>query len=107
MKMKKNNILHSNLAMDFIICLTVLHLSKASAETAPTIATTCVACHGQNGISAAPIWPNLAGQKEAYLVKQLKDFRSGARKDPVMAPLTMNLSDEDIDKLAKFYSNQK
>jgi len=44
----------------------------------------CSACHGAAGISAVPTYPNLAGQKVAYLVKQLKDFKTGTRNDPTM-----------------------
>ena len=47
----------------------------------------CAACHGAAGISAVPTYPNLAGQKEAYLAKQLKDFKSGKRNDPTMLSL--------------------
>ncbi|MFD2165672.1 c-type cytochrome [Thalassotalea euphylliae] len=67
----------------------------------------CAACHGAEGVSAIPMYPNLAGQKQAYLAKQLKDFRSGARKDPVMAPMAMGLSDADIDNLSAFYASLK
>ncbi|MEJ2310626.1 MAG: cytochrome c [Gammaproteobacteria bacterium] len=67
--------------------------------------TTCVACHGMDGISAIPNYPNLKGQKEAYLVKQMKDFKSGNRKDPVMSSMAMPLSDEDIADLAAYYSS--
>ena len=67
----------------------------------------CAACHGANGISAVPMYPNLAGQKAAYLAKQLKDFKSGARKDPVMAPMAMGLSDEDIANISAFYESLK
>lgn len=67
----------------------------------------CAACHGPTGISAIPMYPNLAGQKEAYLAKQLKDFKSGARKDPVMAPMAMGLSDEDIADISAFYASMK
>jgi cytochrome c553 len=67
----------------------------------------CSACHGADGNSANPIWPNLAGQKEAYLVKQLKDFKSGARKDPMMAPMAAPLSDQDMENLAAYFSSQK
>ena len=67
----------------------------------------CAACHGANGISAVPMYPNLAGQKAAYLAKQLKDFKSGARKDPVMAPMAMGLSDEDIANVSAFYESLK
>lgn len=68
---------------------------------------TCAACHGAEGISAIPMYPNLAGQKEAYLVKQLKDFKSGARKDPVMSAMAMPLSDEDIANVSAYYASKK
>ena len=67
----------------------------------------CVACHGANGISAIPNYPNLAGQKEAYIVKQLTAFKSGTRTDPVMAPMAMPLSDADIANLAAYFSGLK
>ena len=67
----------------------------------------CGACHGMAGVSAVPMYPNLAGQKEAYIVKQLKDFKSGSRKDPVMAPMAMALSDADMANLAAYYSSLK
>ena len=65
---------------------------------------TCMACHGAAGISPTGIWPNLAGQKEAYLVKQIKAFRDGVRVDPMMAPMVKALTDTDIDNLAAYYS---
>ena len=68
---------------------------------------TCAACHGAAGISAIPMYPNLAGQKEVYLVKQLKDFKAGKRKDPVMGAMAMPLSDEDIANLAAYYASLK
>jgi len=67
----------------------------------------CASCHGTIGISPSPIWPNLAGQKEAYLVKQIKDFRDGNRTDPTMAPMAAGLSDSDIENLAAYYANLK
>jgi cytochrome c553 len=67
----------------------------------------CSACHGAAGVSAVPMYPNLAGQKEAYIAKQLKDFKSGKRKDPVMAPMAMSLSDEDVANVAAYYSSLK
>jgi len=70
-------------------------------------AATCAGCHGANGISAAPNFPNLAGQKEAYLAKQMKDFKSGARKDPMMSGMAAPLSDADIANLAAYYSSLK
>jgi cytochrome c553 len=68
-------------------------------------AATCSACHGATGISANGMWPNLAGQKEAYLAKQMKAFRDGDRKDPMMAPMAAALSDDDIANLAAYYAS--
>ncbi|MEK7800958.1 MAG: c-type cytochrome, partial [Pseudomonadota bacterium] len=64
-------------------------------------------CHGAEGVSGAPIWPNLAGQKKDYHVKQMKDFKSGARKDPLMSPQAAMLSDADIADLAAYFSGLK
>ncbi|MEI6894640.1 MAG: cytochrome c [Colwellia sp.] len=67
----------------------------------------CAACHGPAGISPISIYPNLAGQKEAYLAKQLKDFKSGKRNDATMKGMIMALSDTDMDNLAAYYANMK
>lgn len=67
----------------------------------------CGACHGPDGNSTNAMWPNLAGQKAAYLVKQLKDFKSGARKDPIMAPMAAPLSVQDMENLAAYFTSQK
>jgi cytochrome c553 len=67
-------------------------------------AATCAGCHGSAGVSNNPLWPNLAGQKDQYLVKQLKAFRDGARKDPMMSPMAAPLSDQDIENLAAYFS---
>ncbi|MDX1459626.1 MAG: cytochrome c [Xanthomonadales bacterium] len=79
----------------------------ADIQAGKAKAATCVACHGAEGVSVNPMWPNLAGQKEAYLVKQMKDFRDGRRNDPVMAPMAKGLSDEDIANLAAYYASLK
>jgi cytochrome c553 len=70
-------------------------------------AAVCAGCHGANGISMAPIYPNLAGQKEAYLAAQLKAFRDGSRANAIMAPMAKPLSDADIDNLAAYFSSLK
>ena len=77
----------------------------ADAEAGKAKSATCQACHGANGISPNPIWPNLAGQKDQYLIAQMKAFRDGARKNPMMSPMAAPLSDEDIDNLAAYYSS--
>lgn len=67
-------------------------------------AAQCAACHGANGMAVLPDAPNLAGQTEIYLVKALKDYRSGARKHEQMSVMAKGLSDKDIDNLAAYYN---
>lgn len=71
-------------------------------------AATCAACHGADGNAAVPMYPSLAGQGEAYLVKQIKDFQKGkeGRDNAVMAPMVAGLSDDDINNLAAYFSSQ-
>ena len=68
---------------------------------------TCAGCHGINGISNNGMWPNLAGQKEPYLVSQLQQFRAGERKNAMMTAMAKGLSDADIANLAAYYSSLK
>ena len=96
----------------FFALVTVLIFASTSALAGDAAAgkakaAMCASCHGATGISISPIWPNLAGQKEQYLVKQIKAFRDGTRQDPMMAPMVAALSDADIDNLAAYYSSQK
>ncbi len=66
----------------------------------------CAACHGANGISVSEKYPNLAGQKENYLGKQLKAFKAKTRKNTLMNAIAEQLSDKDISNLAAFFSSQ-
>ena len=75
------------------------------AEVGKAKSALCAACHGADGISLADIWPNLKGQKEGYLVKQIKAFRDGERIDASMQPMVANLTDEDVDNLAAYFSS--
>jgi len=70
-------------------------------------AASCVACHGTNGISIMPIYPNLAGQKDAYLEAQIKAFRDGTRTNATMAPMVKSLTDADAANIAAFFSAMK
>jgi cytochrome c553 len=79
--------------------------SAADIEAGKAKAATCAACHGPAGISAVGMWPNLAGQKEEYLAKQIKAFRDGTRSDPSMSPMAAPLSDADIANLAAYFSS--
>lgn len=70
-------------------------------------AAMCIVCHGPDGNSSNPSWPNLAGQHAEYIIKQLQDYRDGRRKNDQMAPLAMALSDQDIADIAAYYAAQK
>ncbi len=92
-----------------IICIS-LFMNIAQAEGDPAAgqakSALCAACHGAEGVSPNDLWPNLAGQKQAYLVKQIKAFRDGGRNDPMMSPMVKALTDTDIDDLAAYYSSK-
>lgn len=96
----------------FSLLLTVGAISTASAvqgdaEAGKAKAAVCGACHGATGVNPNPLYPDLAGQNAQYVVKQLVDFKSGARKDMMMAPMAANLSEQDMADLAAFFAVQK
>lgn len=66
----------------------------------------CAACHGADGNSLLPDNPNLAGQHEAYLAKQLRNYKSGQRENAIMAGMVAGLTDQDMQNLAAFYASQ-
>lgn len=79
----------------------------ADAAAGQAKSAVCAACHGPDGHSVNPMWPNLAGQQEMYLAKQIKDFRDGNRKDPSMSAMVAGLTDDDVANLAAYYAKQK
>lgn len=71
-------------------------------------AAACAACHGIQGHSPNnPVWPKLAGQHPNYLRKQLRGFKSGARKNETMSPMAAPLGEQDIEDLAAYFSGQE
>jgi cytochrome c553 len=66
----------------------------------------CAACHGMDGNSQQPDYPKLGGQHADYLAKALRDYKSGARKNPIMAGFAAGLTRQDIDNLAAYYAQQ-
>ncbi len=93
------------------IIFTLLILSVSGQVFAADIAKgqglarrVCAACHGKQGISRAPVFPNLSGQKQAYLFKQLKDFKAGVRSSNNMQGVTASLSEEDMSNVAAYFA---
>ena len=80
-------------------------LVDGSATAGKARALTCTACHGPEGNSSSPMWPNIAGQNAPYILAQLQAFKSGARKNPLMSSQAMLLSDEDMANLAVYFES--
>lgn len=95
--------------MVLLSCLFGLLSSTAFAngdiEAGRTEAAVCAGCHGQNGNSANPIWPKLAGQHAFYIEKELRDFQNKKRLDATMAPMAAGLNDVDIENVAAFFAS--
>ena len=90
-----------------ILCSTAVH-AAGDAAAGKGKSVTCSACHGANGVATIPNYPNLAGQKEAYIVAQLQAFKSGERKgaqSAIMAPMAAGLSEQDMMDLAAYFSS--
>src|SRR3989338_8631795 len=66
--------------------------AAGNVEAGKAKAQMCLACHGADGNSVNPLWPSLAGQAQGYIAKQLGDFKSGKRKDPVMSGMAGGLA---------------
>jgi cytochrome c553 len=82
--------------------------AKGDATKGKTIVdNVCGACHGTDGNSTAPLYPNLAGQYPEYIDKQLTEFKSGARKNATMAPNAAKLSAQDMLDVAAYFSGQQ
>jgi cytochrome c553 len=96
-----------NLSLLRILCTSQAALAAGNAANGAAKAAVCGACHGPTGISVNPLWPNLAGQQELYMAKQIKAFRDGTRQEPTMQPFVMSLSDQDADDLAAHFSGLK
>jgi cytochrome c553 len=97
----------------FLALIAGLSLAMTASAPAADIAAgkkragQCAVCHGQNGVAVNPEAPNLAGESAVYIERQLTAFKSGARQHDVMSIIAKDLSDEDIQNLAAWYSAMK
>ena len=101
----KNLFLNSIMCVAIVVASPITAAGDASAGKGKSVA--CAACHGSDGNSPSDMFPKLAGQHESYLVKQLVDFKSGARKNAVMAPMVAALTEQDMADLGAFYASNK
>lgn len=91
------------LLLAFFCAAPVLAVDLAAGEQKAAV---CMGCHGPKGKSGSAQWPNLAAQQSTYLVNQLNAFKSGTRSNPMMQSMAANLSNDDINNLAAYFSSQ-
>ena len=83
---------------------TSIALAAGNVATGRQKALQCQTCHGLDGLSKMPDSPNIAGNPEQYLVRQLNAFRKGERKNDMMSIVVQQLSDQDVADLAAYYA---
>jgi cytochrome c553 len=95
--------------MTFVLALLAMPAMAFDGDAAKgqAAAGVCAACHGVDGNSLIPMNPTLAGQHPEYLYKQLVNFKSGERANPIMAAQVANLSDADMRNLAAHFASKK
>ena len=89
-----------------LLATTSMSAHAWDAARGKEISATCAACHGPDGTSAVPDFPNIGGQYKEYLYRALQDYKLGKREDPIMAGQVAELSKKDMQDLAAFYSAQ-
>lgn len=100
---------HTILGLALAMALGAGQQAHAAGDAAAGKAKTeaCAGCHGEDGNAPVAMFPKLAGQHPAYLVKQLRDFKSGKRVDPTMNAMAESLSDADMADIAAWYAQHK
>ena len=93
-----------------LIALVIMYsttvFSAGNKKAGAKKARACQVCHGKGGQSTNPTYPVLAGQHAKYIVKQLKAFKSGTRKDPIMNGMAATLDEQDMEDVAAFFQSR-
>lgn len=79
--------------------------TPAGAHAPPAAAAVCVACHGADGVGVVPQYPSLAGQHPDYMVQALREYKDGERKNPVMASMSLPVTEENMWVIAEYYAS--
>jgi len=90
-----------------LVSVEVHALDRGDPERGKQLSAACVACHDADGNSSNPQFPRIAGQHADYMVQALKAYKSGARKNAIMAGIVTGLSEQDMEDLAAYFSRQK
>ena len=98
----------TGLTLTFVLALLVImgtaH-AQGDVKAGSSKARACQVCHGKGGNSSNPSYPRLAGQHAQYIVKQLRAFKSGTRKDPIMNGMASTLTDQDMEDVAAYFES--
>jgi len=95
-----------NLKVALIAAFAAVTLAGAAASANDIAKNQCAACHGPDGNSINPEWPNLAGQHPKYVTGQLRAYKSGERVNPNMSAMVTTLTDDDIVALGDYYATK-
>ena len=95
------------LVLGALVAVSTPVAAKGDPEVGRKKSTPCAACHGANGVSPSPEFPNLAGQHADYLEAALRHYKNGKRKNPIMQAQVANLTSKDMMDLAAFFASQK
>jgi cytochrome c553 len=95
------------IALSVVSLLGFSNAFAADVAAGKAKAVTCAGCHGPDGISANPQWPNIKGQNAPYIEAQLKAFKSGTRANAMMASIAQGLTDADMANLAAYFASLK
>src|SRR5882757_9651514 len=90
-----------------LIASLALSNAAAAAQDVKETAQVCAGCHGENGVPVDKVTPIIWGQNEGYLYLQLRDFKSGARRNDTMGAIAASLEKEDMKALAAYFSGLK
>lgn len=89
-----------------MLLLSASAMAQGDAANGKALSVVCAACHGHDGNSPAGAFPSIAGQNSRYLVKQMREIKSGERSAPLMTGLLDSFSDQDLEDVAAFYAGQ-
>jgi cytochrome c553 len=102
----KKNLLALLLAVSFTSTSGILH-AEGNVSSGKEKAAACISCHGDNGNSIVSTFPKLAQQHSSYLINQLQAFKNGTRNNPMMSPVAIGLTDDDMADIAAYYAEQE
>ena len=98
--------MRNRLLLACLLCIALPAAASGDAAVGKKLSTPCAACHGRDGISIGPAFPNLAGQYPDYIEKALSHYKNGKRKNPIMAQQVQNLTPKNMADLAAYFSSQ-